>query len=89
MADVVNKGIEALSYERYFHGSLTILLQSDIRTHEYDKHAEYAEYGKYANIFDIHAAFKTMSLSNSATVLGMNFSKKCCSCVQMPQWIMK
>jgi hypothetical protein len=35
--DVVNKGIEARSDERYFLGSLTILLQSDIKPHEYDK----------------------------------------------------
>jgi hypothetical protein len=36
---VVNKGIEARSDERYFLGSLAILFQPDITTHEYDKYA--------------------------------------------------
>jgi hypothetical protein len=39
---VGNKGIEALSNERYFLGSLTILLQFDTTTHKYNKYAECA-----------------------------------------------
>jgi hypothetical protein len=60
---VVNKGIEARSDERYVLGSLAILLQSDIKTHEYDKYAEYAYMENMLIFLTYMGTLQSMSLS--------------------------